>query len=83
MTSFFVCQRFGPSDQDYYYKKSDEPQPDSPRDPEVNTSFTDNGNNIQFEMFFRIAVQKIVHELVLNSALICCTSMKAPVTLLA
>ncbi|KAK3564938.1 hypothetical protein QTP86_031066 [Hemibagrus guttatus] len=37
--------RFGPLDQDYYYKKSDEPQPDSPQDPEVNTSFTDNGPN--------------------------------------
>ncbi|XP_058253353.1 calnexin isoform X2 [Hemibagrus wyckioides] len=36
-------KRFGPSDQDYYYKKIDEPQPDSPQDPEVNTSFTDNG----------------------------------------
>lgn len=47
VTSFFVCQRFGPSDQDYYYKKCDEPQPDSPQDPEGNTTnFTDNGSNI-------------------------------------
>lgn len=58
MQSFFVCQRFGPSDQDYYYKKSDEPQPDSPQDPEVNTSFTDNGNNIQFECFLELQYKK-------------------------
>ncbi|XP_047658062.1 calnexin isoform X3 [Tachysurus fulvidraco] len=39
-------KRFGPSDQDYYYKKCDEPQPDSPQDPEGNTTnFTDNGPN--------------------------------------
>lgn len=43
-----MCQRFGPSDQDYYYKKCDEPQPDSPQDPEGTSSFSDNGGNVEF-----------------------------------
>ncbi|XP_072519938.1 calnexin isoform X3 [Salminus brasiliensis] len=34
-------KRFGPSDQDYYYKKSDEPQPDSAQDPEGHTILND------------------------------------------
>ncbi|XP_066505975.1 calnexin [Hoplias malabaricus] len=36
-------KRFGPADQDYYYKKSDEPQPDSPQDPEGHTILNDCG----------------------------------------
>ncbi|XP_039621848.1 calnexin-like [Polypterus senegalus] len=31
-------KRFGPPDQDYYYKKTDDPQPDDPVDPERNSS---------------------------------------------
>ncbi|XP_030620649.1 calnexin [Chanos chanos] len=34
-------KRFGPPDQDYYYKKSDEPQPDSPEDAERSGSLSD------------------------------------------
>lgn len=40
-----MCQRFGPSDEDYYYKKHDEPHADGPQDPEDNTGFTDQGHN--------------------------------------
>ncbi|XP_062857016.1 calnexin [Trichomycterus rosablanca] len=36
-------KRFGPPEQDYYYKKSDEPQPDSQQDPEWQSNETDNG----------------------------------------
>ncbi|XP_026796181.3 calnexin [Pangasianodon hypophthalmus] len=38
-------KRFGPLDQDYYYKKCDEPQPDSPQGPEGHKSSTDYGPN--------------------------------------
>ncbi|XP_047013011.1 calnexin isoform X2 [Ictalurus punctatus] len=38
-------KRFGPPDQDYYYKKTDEPQSESPQDPEGHRSFTDCGPN--------------------------------------
>ncbi|XP_026860743.2 calnexin isoform X1 [Electrophorus electricus] len=38
-------KRFGPPDQDYYYKKSDEPQPDSPQDTESNSCLSDCGAN--------------------------------------
>ncbi|KAJ8405741.1 hypothetical protein AAFF_G00311780 [Aldrovandia affinis] len=31
-------KRFGPPDMEYYYKKSDEPQPDGPQDPDGPTS---------------------------------------------
>lgn len=48
MTCLFVCQRFGPPDQDYYYKKTDEPQSESPQDPEGHRSFTDCGGYIRF-----------------------------------
>ncbi|KAI4886936.1 hypothetical protein NFI96_030448, partial [Prochilodus magdalenae] len=40
-------KRFGPPDEDYYYKKSDEPQPDSPQDPEDHTTLNDNGVKIK------------------------------------
>ncbi|XP_063046205.1 calnexin [Engraulis encrasicolus] len=36
-------KRFGPPDQDYYYKKSDEPQPDGPQDLEGPHSLSDYG----------------------------------------
>lgn len=48
MTYIFVYQRFGPSDQDYYYKKCDEPQPDSPQDPEDVSNITNDGENNLF-----------------------------------
>lgn len=36
---FCVClQRFGPPDQPYYYKKSDDAQPDDPRSSDWNDS---------------------------------------------
>ncbi|KAG7484167.1 hypothetical protein MATL_G00046330 [Megalops atlanticus] len=34
-------KRFGPPDQEYYYKKSDDPQPDTPHDQEGFTSLRD------------------------------------------
>lgn len=36
-------KRFGPPNQDYYYKKSDEPQPDSPEDHESPPTLRDYG----------------------------------------
>ncbi|XP_036425298.1 calnexin [Colossoma macropomum] len=40
-------KRFGPSTEDYYYKKSDEPQPDSPQDPEGHTALNDSGAKVK------------------------------------
>lgn len=38
-------QRFGPPNQDYYYKKSDDPQPDGPEDYESPPTLSDYGKS--------------------------------------
>ncbi|KAG9271905.1 calnexin-like [Astyanax mexicanus] len=40
-------KRFGPAGEDYYYKKSDEPQPDSPQDSESQATLNDYGSKVR------------------------------------
>lgn len=43
----YIFQRFGPPDQDYYYKKTDEPQADRPQDMEEHITPNDGESCLQ------------------------------------
>lgn len=64
-----VYQRFGPADDDYYYKKSDEPQPDSPQDPEGHVTLNDYGEDSPVH-FSDVQHTVIIVYCKLNSALL-------------